>query len=149
MKVNDDYIKRFPISLQKCLQNSENRTQFENTIVTDYEDRLVYRGIVNPMEITPDDFLNNEDSYSSEGKTVSKKQKERLDFHSVSVHENLTELKKSLSFPPGKHIKGFAKGNMRAKNGPADAMNTHRHHNWYLFDGANTEVYKEFEIIPV
>lgn len=145
-QVTEEYLKRFPKGLRECLKISEDsRNSFHDEVFTDYDKITVYRAVTSSDNIYDFDFLGNVEKRELDGSHCKKWQVEDFHWHSVSVNENKAELKKVTRFP-NQHIRGIAKGIMKCRYGPADFVAGKTHHNWYLFNGANEEVCKEFAI---
>lgn len=144
-KVTEKYLAQFPVTLRRCLENNDERRDFEKEIFTEYKDVPVYRAVKNPDEISGADFLGNAEKYDLDGTKYSARWARNHKNHSVSVNENADELIITTKFP-NSHIKGIAKGYMRCQYGPADFKQGKTHHNWYLFKGKNETVCKEFAI---
>lgn len=148
MALTDEYLKRFPVSLRACLEDEEKKTSFAEEIITDYSDLEVYRAVTNADKVTSTDFLGNVEKRQLDGQPCSKRWIRDYHYHSVSVNESIKELIKVTKFP-NEHIQGIAKGMMKCKYGPADFEPERTHHNWYLFDGMNEIVCKEFTPVDV
>ena len=145
-QVSDEYLKRFPEGLRECLKNNEDsKISFQDEVYTDFEEITVYRAVTSPENIHSYDFLGNVEKRELDRSHCKKWQIEDFHWHSVSVNENKDELKKVTRFP-NQHIQGIAKGIMKCHYGPADFVPGKAHHNWYLFDGANEEVCKDFSM---
>lgn len=145
-ELTDEYLAQFPVSLRKCLDNNiDRRRNFAKEIVKDYKELLVYRAVKYSDKVLCIDFLGNAEKYDLDGKEYSERWVRKYKNHSVSVNESAEELVETTNFP-NNHITGIAKGYMRCKYGPADFETNKTHHNWYLFEGANKEVCKEFII---
>lgn len=144
--VTDEYLALFPSTLRACLiDNIDRRRNFAKKIVREYENLTVYRAVKYSDKILSTDFLGNAEKYYLEGKEYSPRWARKFENHSVSVNESVDELIENTNFP-NSHITGIAKGYMKCKYGPADFTPDETHHNWYLFDGANEKVCKEFMI---
>ena len=145
-EISDDYLAQFPVTLRKCFENDEDsRKNFAEEIVEKYDEVLVYRAVMYSDKILSKDFLGNAEKYDLDGQKYSKRWAKKYKNHSVSVNESVEELIEKTKFP-NNHITGIAKGYMKCKYGPADFERHKMHHNWYLFDGANEKVCKEFDI---
>lgn len=144
--LTEEYLQRFPATLRACLEGEEKRDSFAEEIVTDYQNIEVYRAVANADKVLGADFLGNVEKRQLDGQPCSKRWIRNYHYHSVSVNESIKELIKVTRFP-NEHIQGIAKGLMKCKYGPADFESGRTHHNWYLFDGMNEVVCKEF--VPV
>lgn len=145
-ELTDEYLAQFPVTLQKCFDNNQDRRRnFASEIVKDYKDLPVYRAVKHSDKVLSVDFLGNAEKYDLDGQEYSERWARKYKNHSVSVNESTEELIETTKFP-NNHITGIAKGYMKCKYGPADFESNKTHHNWYLFDGANKEVCKEFII---
>lgn len=145
-ELTDEYLAQFPVTLRKCFENNiDRRRNFSEEIVKEYRDLPVYRAVKYSDKVLSIDFLGNAEKYDLDGKEYSERWSRKYKNHSVSVNESAEELIENTNFP-NNHITGIAKGYMRCKYGPADFEPDKTHHNWYLFEGANKEVCKEFII---
>lgn len=145
-----EYIKRFPTSLQSVLSNKDNLDKFEKQVIFDYEDVIVYRGLHQSNCVMETDFLNNvENSIQFKvGSYARKRNKTNLKNLSVSVNEDVTELKTALKIPnENMKIYGIARGIMKCIYGPADFEEGRSHHNWYIFQDCIGNVVNEFKVI--
>ena len=148
MKLTEDYLKRFPSGLRKCLeQHPEEKRKFHDGTITDqYNTRKVYRGIRSERGISADDFLGNIETSERLHLKKAKSYEDTAESHAVSVNEDLKQMKKALHFPGSKHFNAIAVGEMNALYGPADGIDTTVHHNWYLYDGVEGTVAEQFSI---
>lgn len=145
--VTEEYLKKFPLGLQKCLQDENEKARFSEEICSEYEPIEVYRGIGHTDKIVPEDFLGNVDRADACDIKMSERNRMKHKFYAVSVNEDLAALKKSITIPNKRlKIEGIAVGIMSSDFGPADFEKGHSHHNWYLFAGANEEAMKGFRV---
>ena len=136
--VTEEYLKKFPLGLQECLQNENEKAKFSDEICGDFESVKVYRGIGHTDKIVPEDFLSNVDRADACDIEMPERNRKKHKFHAVSVNEDLESMKKALKIPNKRQkIEGIAVGMMKSEFGPADFEEGYTHHNWYLFEGAN------------
>lgn len=140
-KFSEEYLSRFPSKMRNCLKIESQFEWFVSTIKTDYEPIKVYRLVHNADCINEDDFLDN--VRNNEKRGLKPRRENLIINHAVSVNEDKDQMLSTLKFP-SKEWKGIAIGQMIDKYGPADFIENATHHNWYLFDGANKDVYKNF-----
>lgn len=139
-----EYIKRFPTKLHNMLLNPEIRGRFEESMVWEYEDVAVYRGLHRADEIKLDDFLGNLDEAEIYNIPV---RRATLKMCAVSVNEDPKQIIKALHIPNHKRpALGIAKGYMRCTCDPADFEDGKTHHNWYLYKDKIEDAAKSFQV---
>ena len=147
IEVTQEYLRRFPISMQECLANEEQRQFFCKTVFDKYHPIRVYRLIHSANQIDEYDFLDNVREFELRDKAKRRcRNRGKIQFHAVSVNEDKKELEKSLDLP-NKDWHAIAEGKLDCQHGPADFEESKTHHNWYLYDGENKKVCEKFKIL--
>ena len=80
--VTEEYLKKFPLGLQKCLQNENEKARFSDEICSDFEPVKVYRGIGHTDRIVPEDFLGNVDRADACNIEMPERNRKRHKWHS-------------------------------------------------------------------
>lgn len=128
----ESYIKRFPTKLHDMLSYPETRKRFEKSVVWEYEDVIVYRGLHRSDKVERDDFLGNLDEAEIYNRPV---RRATLKMCGISVNEDPRQIIKALHIPnKNRPAMGIAKGWMKCECGPADFEEGKTHHNWYLYE---------------
>ena len=144
--ISEEYLARFPSKMRECLEIESEREYFSKTIRQEYDSIEVYRLVHNTDRVDENDFLDNvRDLKKRTG--LDHRKSNKIGNHAVSVNEIKNEAIKSMKSFPNKDWKAVAVGKMLDEHGPADFINGKTHHNWYLFEGANKDVFKLFSLV--
>ena len=145
-ELSEEYLARFPSKMRECLEIESEREYFSKTIRQKYDAIEVYRLVHNTDCVDENDFLDNVSDLKKRTGLEHRKWKQ-ITNHAVSVNESRDAAIKSIKSYPSKNWKAVAVGQMVDDHGPADFVDGETHHNWYLFAGANKEVFKLFGLV--
>ena len=142
MTLGLDYYNRFPGLLKNAL--TEGKVSFPDTLICEYEDMEVYRGVSytkEKMQIDKSDFISKMELKVNNPMIAVFE--EEISSYSCSCYLDIEQMRINGKFPRKKMA--IAKGIIKKEFGPIDINNDTKHVDLYLFEGIDPSA--EFEVI--
>lgn len=142
MAVDIEYYNRFPDLLKRALL--DGKVLFPPTLIREYDDMLVYRGVSynkNKTQIDKSDFISNIELKTKNPMIVAFE--DQISSYSCSCYLDIEAIRFFARFP--RKNKAVAKGKIRKEYGPIDINQDTSHVDLYLFEGIDPS--DGFEVI--
>lgn len=148
--MHENLIAKFPNVLKNALK--KQLVDLPPDIKTDYSPVIAYRGV--SLNLISDDGSFNPEAFYSQielktkypnNRNLKDMDEEKVSNYSCSLFWNINKLNQYMSMP--RKNKATIRGEVISESGAANFNPENTHINWWLYNGANETVGKNFEVI--